>query len=200
MTKKLPKENRIEFIIKSAVSVFTENGYENTTMEKIAVEAGVSKGGLYHHFSSKDEIFTYALKELCLPVSGFLAKASESFSPAEGLKYFIEAYIDFWTNNKTELSFFFLSFSKCFSNPALKDYYVMSLSEYHSAVMSLYDRSIEACEMDIIDTSEAAQLLIAQLDGIIFYLFTKTSLKPKEAAAAVTAANIGRYLKQCREG
>ncbi|MBP9022873.1 MAG: TetR/AcrR family transcriptional regulator [Spirochaetes bacterium] len=199
MTKKLPKENRIEVIIKSAVSVFTENGYENTTMEKIAAEAGISKGGLYHHFSSKDEIFTYALKELCQPVSDFLSKAFESVSPAEGLQYFIEAYIDFWTNRETELSFFFLSFSKCFNNPALKDYYDTSLSEYHSAVMSLYDRSVEAGEMDNVDSSEAAQLLIAQLDGIIFYLFTKTSLKPAEAAAAVTAANVGRYLKQCRE-
>ena len=194
MTQKVIKKTRVESIIKSAVAVFTKYRYENTTMDKIAAEAGISKGGLYHHFESKDAIFMYVLLELCRPVSVFLAQAREFSSPAEGLKFFIEHYISFWISRKTELSFFFLSFSKYFNNPALKEYYDTSLTEYHSALTSLYENSVKAGEMKAIKASESAQLLIAQLNGIIFYFFTKTSFKPAEAAAAVTYANIGRHL------
>jgi len=36
---------------------FANNGYHQTTMEDIVQEAGLSKGGLYVHFSSKKELF-----------------------------------------------------------------------------------------------------------------------------------------------
>ncbi|MBP2653945.1 MAG: transcriptional regulator TetR family, partial [Firmicutes bacterium] len=53
---KEPKEKRISDILDSAITEFLENGYEKTSMEAIARRAKLTKGGLYHHFSSKDEI------------------------------------------------------------------------------------------------------------------------------------------------
>ncbi|MED1606866.1 TetR/AcrR family transcriptional regulator [Cytobacillus kochii] len=47
---------RKEEIITAALKVFSENGFENTTMQKIANETGLSKGLLYHYFSSKKDI------------------------------------------------------------------------------------------------------------------------------------------------
>ncbi len=43
-------------IIKVAKSRFIKKGFANTSMDEISVLAKVSKGGLYHHFSTKDEI------------------------------------------------------------------------------------------------------------------------------------------------
>ena len=44
-------------IIKIARKLFSELGYANTSIEKIVHEAGVTRGALYHHFSSKKELF-----------------------------------------------------------------------------------------------------------------------------------------------
>ena len=43
-------------IIYEAVRLFAEQGYEKTTIQAIIDAVGVSKGGFYHHFRSKDEI------------------------------------------------------------------------------------------------------------------------------------------------
>lgn len=50
-------------VIAAAVSVFTELGYEGTSMEDIRSKAGCSKGTLYSYFPSKDELFLQGLLE-----------------------------------------------------------------------------------------------------------------------------------------
>ena len=44
-------------LIEIAGSLFAERGYENTSIEDVLEQAGVSKGALYHHFPSKDVLF-----------------------------------------------------------------------------------------------------------------------------------------------
>jgi AcrR family transcriptional regulator len=39
------------------MKIFVVNGYSNTKMDDIADEAGFSKGAVYHHFSSKHDLF-----------------------------------------------------------------------------------------------------------------------------------------------
>ena len=45
-----------ETLIKIALDLFLEYGYENTTVTQIMRAANLSKGGMYHYFSSKEEI------------------------------------------------------------------------------------------------------------------------------------------------
>jgi AcrR family transcriptional regulator len=44
-------------ILDGARQVFLLNGYAGASMDEIAVQAGVSKGTLYNHFDSKDDLF-----------------------------------------------------------------------------------------------------------------------------------------------
>ena len=41
----------------AAISLFLEQGYHATSMRQIAERANLALGGIYNHFSSKDEIF-----------------------------------------------------------------------------------------------------------------------------------------------
>lgn len=43
-------------ILRAAARLFQERGYEATSMQDVASALSVSKGALYHHFQSKDEI------------------------------------------------------------------------------------------------------------------------------------------------
>ena len=51
-------------IIKSALNVFLEKGYHKTSMNDLAAEAGLLKGSLYHHFSSKEELMKSVIESL----------------------------------------------------------------------------------------------------------------------------------------
>ena len=44
-------------IEEAAIQLFLEQGYHATSMRQIAEHAGLALGGIYNHFSSKEEIF-----------------------------------------------------------------------------------------------------------------------------------------------
>ncbi|MFF4831580.1 ScbR family autoregulator-binding transcription factor [Streptomyces sp. NPDC001315] len=50
-------------IMEAAAAVFNRNGYQGTTIVEILKEAGVTKGALYFHFQSKDELAQGILDE-----------------------------------------------------------------------------------------------------------------------------------------
>jgi len=54
---KSSNEARAERILDAAARLITHYGYDKTTVSDIAREAGVSKGAIYLHWSSKEELF-----------------------------------------------------------------------------------------------------------------------------------------------
>ncbi len=50
------KETKEKIILK-ALQYFTENDYEGASLNKIAQSIGITKGGIYHYFESKDDLF-----------------------------------------------------------------------------------------------------------------------------------------------
>jgi AcrR family transcriptional regulator len=67
-TKRLKSEERREQLLDVASHLFSEGGYEGTTMDNVAKAAGVTKPLLYQHFESKhalyEEIITTAATKL----------------------------------------------------------------------------------------------------------------------------------------
>ncbi|OPK09490.1 MULTISPECIES: TetR/AcrR family transcriptional regulator [unclassified Pseudomonas] len=51
-------------IIQAAIAEFRANGFDITSMDKIAATAGVSKRTVYNHFPSKEELFAEILNQL----------------------------------------------------------------------------------------------------------------------------------------
>ncbi|SCY29940.1 TetR/AcrR family transcriptional regulator [Alkaliphilus peptidifermentans] len=51
-------------ISEAAVQLFREKGYEQIKVTDICRAAGISVGAFYHHFDSKDSIFTTAYKQI----------------------------------------------------------------------------------------------------------------------------------------
>lgn len=56
LRKKRKWEKHRKEILESAKNLFSEKGFENTTMDQIANRADVSKGTLYNYFVSKDAL------------------------------------------------------------------------------------------------------------------------------------------------
>jgi AcrR family transcriptional regulator len=55
MTREATVDPRQE-ILRAAARLFQQQGYDGTSMNDVAAALKLSKGGLYHHFQSKDEI------------------------------------------------------------------------------------------------------------------------------------------------
>jgi AcrR family transcriptional regulator len=50
-------EQTRQAIIEAAFDIFRERGYHGTSMRQIAERAGIALGGIYNHFTSKEDIF-----------------------------------------------------------------------------------------------------------------------------------------------
>jgi len=58
-------EVTVQRILDAAIKLFMEKGYEQTTIQDIINELGdLSKGAIYHHFKSKEEIIAAVTDEL----------------------------------------------------------------------------------------------------------------------------------------
>jgi AcrR family transcriptional regulator len=65
-------------ILDGAAAVFEARGYEGASMSMITAAAGVSKGTIYQHFSSKAELFGAAVARECTLVLAPLFQSAEN--------------------------------------------------------------------------------------------------------------------------
>jgi AcrR family transcriptional regulator len=89
-----PKDTRSR-ILDAALELFSEHGFDGTTLQQIADRLGVTKAALYYHFRSKDDL----LQALVTPASAGLDQMLESHealpdTPARRRR-FMEDYLDY---------------------------------------------------------------------------------------------------------
>ena len=74
-------------LVATATRLFADRGYEGTSIEAVLQETGVSRGALYHHFSSKEALFEAALEEMEATIARDVAAAAgELEDPVEMLR------------------------------------------------------------------------------------------------------------------
>jgi len=57
-------ENKKIELLSIAESIFLIKGYEQTSIADILKESGISKGGFYHYFSSKEDILSESISKI----------------------------------------------------------------------------------------------------------------------------------------
>ena len=88
---------RQNIIISAAEKVFMSKGFENATMDDIAIEAEFSKGALYTYFQSKNELcLSIVLRGLKVIVSEFKKVASKKNISINKIEKFASTFLKFY--------------------------------------------------------------------------------------------------------
>ncbi|MCA9805907.1 MAG: TetR/AcrR family transcriptional regulator [Cyanobacteria bacterium HKST-UBA02] len=74
-------ENRTEVILSAARELFGRYGFEKTTIDDIAREAGIGKGSVYLEFGTKQEILMAVIRTFVTEVRGHIEDYMESCEP-----------------------------------------------------------------------------------------------------------------------
>ncbi len=193
MTKKESKDKRIKDILDAAIHEFVEKGYESTSMESIAARAGLTKGGLYYHFVSKDDILIKANELFMEPVLAFMTDAMERPDAGDGLAAYITHYLTYWTRHPRELSFIFLTMAKNISDQNLWHLYNGYSSRMTAFFDGMYRKGISAGDFKAINTRGASIALMAALDGIISYLVLDKDLQLERTISDFIDTFINNY-------
>jgi AcrR family transcriptional regulator len=70
------REATIAAILAAARKLFGADGFDAVSIDDIASKAGVAKGAVYHHFASKEEIFTRVLEAVQAEIAAQPAPSS----------------------------------------------------------------------------------------------------------------------------
>jgi AcrR family transcriptional regulator len=82
-------------ILRTAARLFQQRGYDATSMNDVAAALKLSKGGLYHHFQSKDEIlFEIMNHAMELTQERVIAPTRSIADPVERLRALIRSHIE----------------------------------------------------------------------------------------------------------
>jgi TetR/AcrR family transcriptional regulator, cholesterol catabolism regulator len=94
MTREIQVDSRQE-ILRTAARLFQQRGYDATSMNDVAAALKLSKGGLYHHFQSKDEIlFEIMNHAMEITEERVLAPVRDIADPENRLRTLIRLHIE----------------------------------------------------------------------------------------------------------
>lgn len=178
MTKWKDKDERVNEIAQAAIDVFLEKGYDGASMDLIAKRAGISKGGIYHHFANKDEIL-YAANMMFSEQNRIISiRAKEHPDAAEGLKLYIREYITYWLTRKKALAFVFLTFTKAIQSAETAKMYKQYYHETTEFLNGLFVKGIKDGIFHPHDSQSESVILQSALDGILSYCALDDCIKP----------------------
>jgi len=99
MMEHLNQKKRRE-ILEAALKLFSEHGFERTSVATIAVRANVGKGTVYLYFSNKEEILMAIVETGLTELIGLFKKLTQSGSYSEQLQKLVTANLKFIDDNR----------------------------------------------------------------------------------------------------
>lgn len=96
------KEKNIE-ICRTAANLFNERGYLSASLGDIARAAGITKGGIYHYFSTKEALlFVILYRYMDKMLQELKRKMDGCDSPEEKIHVFVQLHITNYRDNLAE--------------------------------------------------------------------------------------------------
>lgn len=82
-----------ERILSTAERLFAEHGYDAVSISAIAEAAGVSKANVFHHFSSKNDLYLAVLRHSCRDAARHLDQLDSDAPLPERFGQFVTAHL-----------------------------------------------------------------------------------------------------------
>ena len=165
-------------ILEAALQVFVKKGYAATRMEDIVDSSGYSKGAIYHHYSSKKELFLSLIdywEAFSFPY--IFNKDLEGISSSDCLRLIIKNVLDTFQTKRyvflAELEFWSLANHDDDVRNKTKDLYKKLLVLFKKIIK----KGINEGEFKKIDIDIAALSIMTSIQGVIWFsIFEESNL------------------------
>jgi len=182
MTKHQTRDYRREQVLDSALKLFVKHGYEDSTVEEISRDAGLSKGSIYWYFDSKLDIL-FALTDRYVAQS-----QSEVVRLAAADKYGTEALFKSHRDlhragekdpNREKLLSQLMGLAARY--PEIRDKMREYYRQWDNVVTELIQRAVEGGRFAPVDAKCISQAISALYDGLCM----RQQIDPKVDVIAV---------------
>ncbi|MBY0506496.1 MAG: TetR/AcrR family transcriptional regulator [Bryobacteraceae bacterium] len=162
------RESLRQEILDAARELFVVEGYDATSVRRIAVKAGCSAGILYHYFEDKAAIMAQLVRETFGRLNSRLTEVREDPAPPlDRLRRALRTYIDFGLDHPHH-------YGVLFTKPILPDSKIMEVfhtegNQCFGCLQTLTGFTIAsgALRPELTDAAEVAQALWVSIHGLV---------------------------------
>lgn len=198
------KMERPNEILAAAFEEFVRTGYAGTRLEDVAARAGVTKGTIYFHFQSKENVFVQMVRAFSQPIrlrtQDFLDHNAE-----EGVAFF-NSYLDFsYTQvleDRCSREILRLLIAEASRFPSLTDEYFSCIFEpVFTRLHGELEKAIDSCKIRNAQAMDFPNLLLSPMLALNVFLLIfgdRKSIDPKRyLEAAKDLLMNGLLPRQC---
>lgn len=168
MLKNSDKKNELIMI---AEKLFVEKGYEETSVDDILKVSGLSKGGFYHYFKSKDEVLTESINNIIDKLLEQLEPIvdDKNLNALQKLKLFLKMKSEFQNSNREYAKYLSMLIKSDFT---LFKYYVTVAHKYVVPLGRIIEQGVNEGTFNVKFPYETADILlriVVSLPQSVFY-------------------------------
>ena len=182
-------------ILASSTNCFAKHGFNETSIQQICQEAGVSKGAFYHHFPSKQALFMELLKGWLDSLELTFASSQQESVP-ETLMYMTGILPAVITSANDQLPMFLEFWLEASRDQKIWEVTISPYHQYQKYFENLIQRGVEEGSFAPVDPKPAAKMIVSMAVGLLL----QGLLDPQGADWNETARESMRILLKGLEG
>jgi len=163
------KQEKKANIIKTALKLFSKNGFYSTTIPIIAKSLNMSVGNLYNYFPSKEILAKEIIEFISNYLAKYLKKINESnLSTKEKTKEIVKMYFKIAQDEPEMIEFFlrvYLSNREVFKENCAG---MVCISAFMTEIMIYFEEGVKKGDLKNQDFFSAFGLFMGYLGGMVF--------------------------------
>lgn len=163
-------EKTKQYICKQACQLFAERGYKSVTMKDICEKTGLSRGGLYRHYASTEQIFLEIADKFTQKQSDEVSeKIAQQIPAVKILDDVLQRYANEMLDNKNSLS---LAIYEFYSNSELSKTENSVAKQYEASKsmwVELINYGMKNKEFKKVDAEAVFDVIVFSYQGIRMY-------------------------------
>ena len=155
-------------ITESALALFSQKGYESTSVAEICAQAQVSKGAFYHHFKTKQALFLELLETWLTRIDNTLDQSRWAMSDVpQGLMVMANATKGILREADENLPMFLEFWSQARLDPAIWKATIAPYRRYQQYFASMIEEGIAEGSLKAIDPQIGAWMIVSFAVGLL---------------------------------
>src|SRR5258706_16483323 len=180
-------------IVEAAAPIFNQRGYEGSSLNDLMQATGLKKGGIYRHFSSKEELaaeaFDYTWEAAW---NARLQHVDERANGIEKLKQLVANFVNYRSPVAGGCPILNTAIDADDGNPVLRARVAKALRSWLSRLQTIVEQAQEHGETQPgVDPNLVATLIVSSLEGALMI----SRLQRNDEALRRVQSHLNRYLE-----
>lgn len=179
----------LESLLAVSVQVFTERGYDGTSMEDLSKASGITKSSFYHHFSGKEQLLRLALERAIEPLLASTNEPGATTGRAiDRLHYIIRRDVEILAERLPYVTLLL----RVHGNTETERWALAQRRGFDKTVAALVQEAIDEGDVRAdVDARTAARLIFGTINSVVEWYRPGADIGPADLADQILAMVFG---------